>query len=169
MDQAPAPQQIPLPGFIRRSSNQYRWSRWIALSSLLIQALVFLGSSVFLFATIDWELVSVLDDPPEAVLMQFTQAAVLIPFALLILLSIVVCLVRPRAGWHMAMITQSLILLVALQVYLSDRNQVLSERPLLFLYLLGAILVVVFMNSPEGRLLLGPKPDSRHPHHMHDE
>jgi hypothetical protein len=25
--------------------------------------------------------------------------------------------------------------------------------------MLGAILIVIFMNSPEGRLLLGPKPE----------
>lgn len=160
MIDSPSPQQIPLPAFIRRSSQQYRWSRWITLSILLLQALVFLGTSAFLLLTLEWEMASVFDEPPAAVQEQFRQGVVLLPFALLVLLSIVVCLVRPRAGWHMAMITESLILLVALQVYLSDRNQVLAERPLLFLYMLGAILIVIFMNSPEGRLLLGPKPDN---------
>ncbi|HQY91314.1 hypothetical protein [Caldilinea sp.] len=163
MNEPLAPQQIPLPSFIRRSNQQYRWSLWITLAILLVQVLVFLGSSIYLFAVIDWEMASILDDPPAAVLVEFTQAAVLLPFALLILLCLVVCLARPRPGWHMAMIAESLILLVALQVYLSDRNQRLAERPLLFVYMLGAILVIVFMNSPEGRLLLGRKPDDIHP------
>lgn len=159
MNELPAPQQIPLPDFIRRSDQQYRWSRWITLSILLIQALFLLGVSAFLLATIEWEMIDVLKDPPPAVLEQFQQAVVLLPFALLVLLSAIVCLVHSRVGWHMAMITESLILLVALQVYLSDRNQVLTERPMLFIYMLGAILIVLFMNSPEGRLLLSPKPE----------
>jgi len=162
MSDVPAPQQLPMPGFIRRSNQQYRWSKWITLSILLIQTLFFLGAAAFLLLTLEWDMTSILDEPPAAVLDQFRQGVVLLPFALLILVSIIVCLVWPRAGWHMAMITESLILLVALQVYLSDRNQVLTERPLLFLYMLGAILVVIFMNSPEGRLLLGPKPDETH-------
>lgn len=155
----PAPQQIPLPAFIRRSSQQYRWSRWITVVILLVQALFFLGAAAFLLLTLDWEMTSVFDEPPAAVQEQLRQGMVLLPFAVLVLLSLVVCLIRPRAGWHMAMITESLILLVALQVYLSDRSQVLTERPLLFLYMLGAILIVIFMNSPEGRLLLGAKPE----------
>jgi hypothetical protein len=159
MNEVPAPQQIPLPAFIRRRSQQYRWSRWITVVILLVQALFFLGASSFLLLTIDWEPVDVFEEPPAAALEQFQQAIVLLPFAFLILVSLAGCVVRPRLGWHMAMIVESLILLVALQVYLSDRNQVLTERPLLFLYMLGAILVVIFMNSPEGRLLLGPKPE----------
>ena len=72
------------------------------------------------------------------------------------------CLLRPQLGWHMAMLVQSGILLIALQVYLSDRNNILTRRPLLYLYMLGAILIIVFMNSPEGRLLLGQR---RRKHH----
>ncbi|GIK72576.1 MAG: hypothetical protein BroJett021_15640 [Chloroflexota bacterium] len=162
MSEAPAPQQIPLPALIHRSSQQYRWSRWITVVILLVQALFFLGASGFLLFTIDWDVVDVFEEPPAAVLEQFQQAIVLLPFAFLVLVSVVGCVVRPRFGWHMAMIVESLILLVALQVYLSDRNQVLTERPLLFLYMLGAILVVIFMNSPEGRLLLGSKPERTH-------
>lgn len=96
MNEPLAPQQIPLPSFIRRSNQQYRWSLWITLAILLVQVLVFLGSSIYLFAVIDWEMASILDDPPAAVLVEFTQAAVLLPFALLILLCLVVCLARPR-------------------------------------------------------------------------
>lgn len=159
MNDLPTPQQIPLPDFIRRSSHQYRWSRWITVGVLLLQALVFAGTAAFLLWTIDWEMASVLDEPPAPVLVQMQQAVALFPFIALVLICIVVCLVRPRIGWHLGLLTESLILLVALQLYFYDRNHVLSERPLLFVYMLGAILIIIFMNSPEGRLLLGPPPD----------
>ncbi len=162
MNETPAPQQIPLPGFIRHSNQQYRWSQWITVGVLLLQAMFFAGTAAFLLGTIKWEMVSILDAPPPEVLVQFQQAVALFPFLLLVLVCIIVCLVRPRVGWHLGLLTESLILLVALQLYFYDRNHVLSERPLLFIYMLGAILIIIFMNSPEGRLLLGPKPDDPH-------
>jgi hypothetical protein len=168
MNEPPAPQQIPLPGFIRRSNHQYRWSLWITAGVLLLQATVFAGTAAFLIWTIDWEMVSILDEPPAPVMVQMLQALALLPFVALVLLCVAVCLVRPRIGWHLGLLTESLILLVALQLYFYDRNQVLSERPLLFVYMLGAILIIVFMNSPEGRLLLGAPPHAHetdvHPH-----
>jgi hypothetical protein len=168
MNEMPAPQQIPLPDFIRRSNHQYRWSRWITVGVLLLQAAVFTGTSVFLLWTIDWQPTNVFNEPPEMVLVQMQQAVALIPFIVLVLTCIVACLVRPRGGWHLGLLTESLILLVALQLYFYDRNHVLAERPLLFIYMLGAILIIIFMNSPEGRLLLGPPPDAHgtdvHPH-----
>lgn len=168
MNETPAPQQIPLPGFIRRSNHQYHWSLWITVGVLMLQAAVFAGTSAFLLWTIDWQMTNVLDEPPETVLVQMQQAMALFPFIVLVLACIVICLVRPRIGWHLGLLTESLILLVALQLYFYDRNHVLSERPLLFIYMLGAILIIIFMNSPEGRLLLGPPPDAHetdaHPH-----
>lgn len=168
MNETPAPQQIPLPGFIRRSNHQYRWSLWITVGILLLQAAVFAGTAAFLIWTIDWEMASILDEPPADVLVQMLQALALLPFVALVLICVVVCLVRPRIGWHLGLLTESLILLVALQLYFYDRNHVLSERPLLFVYMLGAILIIIFMNSPEGRLLLGSLPHAHetdaHPH-----
>lgn len=80
MNDAPAPQQIPLPGFIQRSSHQYHWSMAITLALLLIQAAIFWGVAVSLFSSIDWELVEALDEPPELVLRQIIRAIVLVPF-----------------------------------------------------------------------------------------
>lgn len=159
----PEPQQIPLPGFIRQSRNQRRWSLWITVGILLLQALVFAGTSFFLIATIDWEQINALEEPSIDVVFQVTQAGALVPFAVLALLCAFLCMVRPRLGWHVAMLAESLILLVALQVYFYDRDRIFSERPLLFVYMLGAILIVIFINSPEGRLLLVCKADSISP------
>ena len=116
---------------------------------------VFAGVATYNLLQIDWETDPNILLTSENVARFLEQAIVLIPFAALGLVCCVVCLIRPRLGWHMAMLAQSAILLIALQVYLSDRNAVLTRRPLLYLYILGAILIVVFMNSPEGRLLLG--------------
>lgn len=154
MNDVPATQQIPLPGFIRHSSDQRRWSLWITVGMLLLQAFVFAGTALFLVVTIDWEMVNALEGAPASIALQVTQAGALAPFALLVLLCAIVCLVRPRAGWHAGLLAECLILLVTLQVYFYDRNEILSERPLLFVYMAGAILIVIFMNSPEGRLLL---------------
>lgn len=156
-----APQQIPLPTFIRRGNNQYRWSLRITVGILLLQVVVFSGVAVYNLSRIDW------GGDPAVVLVSsdaaiyFEQAIVLIPFALVGLVCIIACLIRPRLGWHMAMLLQSAVLLISLQVYLSDRNNILTRRPLLYLYMLGAILIIVFMNSPEGRLLLGRKRQRR--------
>jgi len=154
MKEAPTPQQIPLPAFITRSNEQFRWSLGITVFILLGQVLFFVGVAAYNLSLIDWrgDPTLVLVSPDTALL--FEQAIVLIPFAGLGCISILTCLLRPRLGWHMAMLAQSGILLIALQVYLSDRNHVVTQRPLLYLYMLGAILIVVFMNSPEGRLLL---------------
>lgn len=155
MNDAPTPQNIPLPGFIRRSSHQHRWSLAITLALLLLQVAIFWGVAVYLFTSVDWGLVEALDEPPEMVLQQVTRALVLVPFGAVLLLCALVCALWPRAGWHLAMIAESLILLVGLQVYLSDREQILTDRPWLYFYMLIAILAIVFMNSPEGKLLLG--------------
>ncbi len=157
MKEAPVPQQIPLPAFIKRSHNRFRWSLGITVFVLLGQVVFFVGVAAYNLSLIDWsgDRAVALASPETAIL--FEQAIVLLPFAGLGFISIIACLLRPRLGWHMAMLAQSGILLIALQVYLSDRNNVLTQRPLLYLYMLGAILIVVFMNSPEGRLLLGQR------------
>ena len=149
------PQPIPEPDFIPRSNTQYRWSLGVTVGILLLQVAVFAGVATYNLLQIDWETDPNILLTSENVARFLEQAIVLIPFAALGLVCCVVCLIRPRLGWHMAMLAQSAILLIALQVYLSDRNAVLTRRPLLYLYILGAILIVVFMNSPEGRLLLG--------------
>ncbi|HRW48907.1 MAG TPA: hypothetical protein P5333_15425 [Caldilinea sp.] len=162
MSEAPVPQQIPLPTFIKRSDNQFRWSLGITVAALLIQVAFFSAVAAYNLSLIDWggDPAVVLASPETAII--FEQAIVLLPFAGLGLVCVFACLLRPQLGWHMAMLVQSGILLIALQVYLSDRNNILTRRPLLYLYMLGAILIIVFMNSPEGRLLLGQR---RRKHH----
>ena len=157
MSEAPVPQQLPLPTFIKRSDNQFRWSLGITVVILLMQVAFFSAVAAYNLSLIDWggDPAVVLAAPETAII--FEQAIVLLPFAGLGLVCIFACLLRPRLGWHMAMLMQSGILLIALQVYLSDRNNILTRRPLLYLYILGAILIIVFMNSPEGRLLLGQR------------
>lgn len=157
MSEAPVPQQIPLPARIKQSGNQFRWSLGITVVILLTQVAFFAAVAAYNLSLIDWggDPAVVLASPETAII--FEQAVVLVPFVGLGLIAVIACLLRPRLGWHMAMLVQSSILLIALQVYLSDRNNVLTRRPLLYLYILGAILIIVFMNSPEGRLLLGQR------------
>ena len=155
VDPPTASYQEPAPEFVRRSNNQYRWSLGITVGILLLQAALFIGVAAYNLTSIDWQGDLARQIVAEQGMLTIEQALLLLPFATIVLVCIVVCLVRPRLGWHLAMLAQSAILLIALQVYLSDRNNILTRRPLLYLYMLGAILIVVFMNSPEGRLLLG--------------
>ncbi len=157
MNETPAPQQIPLPAFIRQSNNQFRWSLGITVVILLAQVVFFAAVAGYNLTKIDWSGDPAVTLASPAAALFFEQAIVLLPFVGLGLICVIACLVRPRLGWHMAMLVQSGILLIALQVYLSDRNNILTRRPLLYLYMLGAILIIVFMNSPEGRLLLGQR------------
>jgi hypothetical protein len=76
------------------------------------------------------------------------------PLALLVLIAILVVFVRPRAGWVFAMAVQCVILFLGLEIYFIERGDDVVELPILYLMLLGSILIVVFLNSPEGRLLL---------------
>lgn len=80
------------------------------------------------------------------------------PLALLVLAAIVIIFVRPRAGWVFAMAVQCIVLFLGLEIYFIERGDDIIELPILYLMLLGSILLVVFLNSPEGRLLLVRSP-----------
>ena len=52
------------------------------------------------------------------------------------------------------MAVQCVVLFLSLEIYFIERDDIV-ELPILYIMMLGAILIVVFLlNSPEGRLLL---------------
>jgi hypothetical protein len=46
------------------------------------------------------------------------------------------------------------VLFLSLEIYFIERGDDIVELPILYLMMVGSILIVVFLNSPEGRLLL---------------
>ena len=52
------------------------------------------------------------------------------------------------------MAVQCVILFLGLEIYFIERGDDIIALPVLYLMLLGSILIVIFLNAPEGRLLL---------------
>ena len=81
---------------------------------------------------------------------------VLGPIIFTLLITVLLVLVRPALGWTVAQFIQTVLLLIGVQLYFADTDQALLLPALLRDFLmLGSILVVIYLNSPEGRLLLG--------------
>ena len=133
--------------------SQRRWSTQIAAGALAVQALVYLGVTVITVMQVNWELpleeLLNLDAAYVAVL----TVLMLAPVIAALLVAALLALVRPPVGWTVAQFVQTVVLLVGVQLYYADSSQVLSStwRDLL---MFGSILVVIYLNSPEGRLLL---------------
>lgn len=139
---------------IRPRTSQRRWSSRIAGGVILIHALVFLAAGIIPAIQVDWS-----QEPAGVIfsdqaLRAFQYLVLLVPFSALLAIAALLCLLHAHLGWTVAMLIESLILLLALQTYLSDPTGALVNRSLLYLLMLGAVLVVVYLNSPEGRLLL---------------
>jgi len=133
--------------------SQRRWSTQIAAGALAVQALVYVGVTVITVMQVNWELpleeLLNLDAAYVAVL----TVLMLAPVIAALLVAALLALVRPPVGWTVAQFVQTVVLLVGVQLYYADSSQVLSStwRDLL---MFGSILVVIYLNSPEGRLLL---------------
>jgi hypothetical protein len=52
------------------------------------------------------------------------------------------------------MALQCVVLFLSLEIYFIERGDDIVELPILYLMMVGSILIVIFLNSPEGRLLL---------------
>jgi hypothetical protein len=76
------------------------------------------------------------------------------PLSFLAIAAALLVVLRPRQGWVFAMAVQCVVLFLSLEIYFIERDDNIVELPILYLMMLGAILIVVFLNSPEGRLLL---------------
>ena len=141
-----------------RSGAQRRWTVQLAATVLGLQAAFFVG--VLLWAMLrgswmtEWTLAVLKLSISVAALAAAHYLLIFGPLALLVLAAIVVIFVRPRAGWVFAMAVQCIVLFLGLEIYFIERGDDIVELPILYLMLLGSILIVVFLNSPEGRLLL---------------
>lgn len=133
--------------------SQRRWSTQIAAGALAVQAFVYLGVTAITVMQVNWDLpleeLLNLDAAYVAVL----TVLMLAPVIAALLVAALFALVRPPVGWTVAQFVQTVVLLVGVQLYFADSSQVLPSawRDLL---MLGSILVVIYLNSPEGRLLL---------------
>ena len=146
------------PAGAPRSGAQRRWTVQLAATVLGLQAAFFIG--VLLWAMLreswvtQWTLAVIKLSISVAALAAAHYLLIFGPLALLVLAAIVVVFVRPRAGWVFAMAVQCIVLFLGLEIYFIERGDDIVELPILYLMLLGSILIVVFLNSPEGRLLL---------------
>lgn len=145
----------PLPP---RSGSQRRWTAQLAAAVLAVQAVFFLGVLIWSLADGHW----LADLELELLNFRLTIAAlsaahyvvIFAPLALLAIAAILLVLLRPRPGWVFAMALQCVVLFLSLEIYFIERGDDIVELPILYLMMLGSILIVVFLNSPEGRLLL---------------
>lgn len=152
---APIPPGAPLPP---RSGGQRRWTAQLAGGVLAVQAAFFVGVLVWSLADDQW----FSDLELELLNFRLTIAAlgaahyvVLFgPLALLAAIATLLVLLRPRPGWVSAMALQCVVLFLSLEIYFIERGDDIVELPILYLMMLGSILIVIFLNSPEGRLLL---------------
>jgi hypothetical protein len=159
--------QGPTPQLQARSGGQRRWSAQLAAGVLLLQAAFF--ALVLAWSLLGSEWVTHLE--LDLLSFRLTIAALasahyLVIFGPLTLLAIaasMLALLRPRHGWVFAMALQCVVLFLSLEIYFIERGDDIVELPILYLMMVGSILIVVFLNSPEGRLLLArlaaPRPD----------
>jgi hypothetical protein len=81
------------------------------------------------------------------------------PVIVALLIALLLVLVRPAVGWTVAQFIQTALLLIGVQLYFADINETLLLPPAWRdLLMFGSILVVIYLNSPEGRLLLARRP-----------
>jgi hypothetical protein len=157
------PQPVPSPlmhssNAQPRSGTQRRWTVQLAATVLALQAGFFLGVMAWAMLrggwVTEWRLAALEVSITVAALAAAYYLLIFGPLTLLVLASILAIFLRPRAGWVFAMAVQCIILFLGLEIYFIERGDDIIELPILYLMLLGSILIVVFLNAPEGRLLL---------------
>ncbi len=136
------------------AGDQGRWSTRITAGVLIVQTLILAGIAVLLLSQIDWTLDAADAGFSENVLQTSGFLLFAVPIGLILIVSAVLCLMLPSIGWIAAMVIQCVILFLALAAYFIERLNITGRPWLLFVLMLSAILVVAFLNSPEGRLLL---------------
>jgi hypothetical protein len=182
MDSQPFSASPSPPGQAQpRSGTQRRWTVQLAATVLGLQAAFFVGVMAWAMLrggwVTEWKLSVLQVSISVAALAAAHYLLIFGPLALLVLASILVIFLRSRAGWVFAMAVQCIVLFLGLEIYFIERGDDVVELPILYLMLLGSILIVVFLNSPEGRLLLvrslpalhsepGPEP-GHEPEHEH--
>lgn len=148
----------PAPNLPQRSGEQRRWTAQLAAGVLALQALFFAGVLVWSVWGSEWithlELELLTFRLTIAALADAHYIVIFTPLTLLVIAAIIFVLLRPRGGWVFAMAIQCVVLFLGLEIYFIERGEDIVELPILYLMMLGSILIVIFLNSPEGRLLL---------------
>jgi hypothetical protein len=147
------------PQLQTRSGGQRRWSAQLAAAVLSLQAAFFALVLAWSLLGSEWvthflELDLLNFRLTIAALASAHYLVIFGPLTLLALAAIVLVLLRPRPGWVFAMALQCVVLFLSLEIYFIERGDDIVELPILYLMMVGSILIVVFLNSPEGRLLL---------------
>lgn len=157
----------PAPQLPQRSGTQRRWNAQLAAGVLTLQAVFYIGVLAWsLFDTnwiTHWELELLNFRLSIAALASAHYLVIFGPLSLLAIAAILLVLLRPRTGWVFAMALQCAVLFLSLEIYFIERGDDIVELPILYLMMLGSILIVVFLNSPEGRLLLVRTPQPVRP------
>lgn len=135
--------------------SQRRWSAQIAAGALALQALAFLAAIVYAVILVDWSMpLDELLEIDEAYRAALT-VLVMGPVVMALLIAALLVLLRPFAGWTTAQFIQAVLLLIGVQLYFANFDQaILLPAPVRDFLLLGSIVIVIYLNSPEGRLLL---------------
>ena len=111
--------------------SQRRWSAQIAAAALTVQALTYLGATLYAVALVDWNLpveeLLALDEAYRAAL----TVLVLGPIIFTLLITVLLVLVRPALGWTVAQFIQTVLLLIGVQLYFADTDQALLLPALL--------------------------------------
>lgn len=148
----------PTPNLPQRSGEQRRWTARLAAGVLALQAAFFVAVVVWSVWDSEWithlELELLTFRLTIAALADAHYVVIFTPLTLLVVAAIVFILLRPRGGWVFAMAVQCVVLFLGLEIYFIERGEDIIELPILYLMMLGSILIVIFLNSPEGRLLL---------------
>lgn len=151
----PVPSSIPLVDDLPRIvSGQGRWSAQLVAVLLLVQAAFLAGVVIYHLAQVNWSTEIGDATISTAEITAARYLALFSPLCLLLLAAAVLALLRRRSAWVFAMILQCIILLLCLQTWFADPTGAVIARPVLYLGMAGSILVVFYLNSPEGRLLL---------------
>ncbi len=155
MTEAPTAQHTASSDPGAAGGSQRRWSAQIAAGALFVQALVYAAAVALRLLGVQWEVtVDIFSLPEEAFLAAIT-AVILAPVIVAMLIAALLILVRPPLGWTVAQFIQTVLLLVGVQLYFTSGDPAML-LPVMWrdFLMLGSILIVIYLNSPEGRLLL---------------
>jgi hypothetical protein len=157
MNPEPAASPLP-PRTAGAQGGQRRWTVQLAAGVLALQAAFFIGVLTWWLLRSEWithlELEVLTFRLTIAALASAHYLLIFGPLSLLAVAAVLFVLLRPRPGWVFAMAVQCVVLFLSLELYFIERGDNLVELPIVYLTMLGSILIVVFLNSPEGRLLL---------------
>lgn len=139
-----------------RHDQSRSWPIWAIGSLLLIQAVGLASFCTYKVTQLEWGLALqeelVLESLSPGQVEAIAIAATFLPLAILTMLAAIGFLFLLRAGWLLAMITQALILVACLRLYLERNPRVIYP------IMLSCIVLVLYLNSYDVRLRFHARP-----------